>query len=83
MDIRTVGKYTVVLEQVPYGGTPWLVRVHKKVLFFRKRVSSDWFLDELQARRFAEQLAKALEKDEGAENIKSRRPGWVLNRPAH
>jgi len=83
MTIRTIGKYTVVLDQVPYGGTPWLVRVYKKALFFKKRISSDWFLNEGQARRFAEQLATQLEQNEGSENIRARRPGWVLNRPAH
>jgi len=76
----TAGNYTIVLGQIPRAGTPWTVRVYRKVLFFKKRVSSDWFLTEAQARRFAEQLAADLAGEDGVESLKTRQPGWVLHR---
>lgn len=83
MTIQAAGNHTVILAQVPFGGTPWVVRVYKKILFFKKRVSSDWFLTETQAKQFAEQLARDLEKGDSLNNIQTRRPGWVLHRPKH
>jgi hypothetical protein len=83
MTIQTAGNHTVVLTQVRFGGTPWVVRVYKRILFFKKRVSSDWFLTEAQAKQFAEQLTRDLEKGDGLKNIQARRPGWVLHRPEH
>jgi hypothetical protein len=80
MSTITAGKYNVVLEQIPRAGTPWMVRVYRKVLFFKKRVSSDWFLTEAQARLFAEQLATDLAENDGVERLKARQPGWVLHR---
>jgi len=74
-------RYTVRLEQIDRLGTTWIVRVHKKSLFFRTLVSSDWFLDGTQARGFAEQIAGELRSGRGAENVEHRAPGWTLRRP--
>jgi hypothetical protein len=75
--------YTVRLEQIDRLGTTWIVRVHKKSLLFRSLVSSDWFLDGTQARRFAEQIAGELRSGGDTGNITHREPGWTLRRPAH
>ena len=43
----TVGRNLIVeLDQVPERGTPWQVRVYKKILGFKRSISNDWFLDE-------------------------------------
>jgi hypothetical protein len=80
METLTAGKYKIVLEQIRGAGTPWIVRVYRKVLLYHKRVSSDWFLTEEQAKRFAEQLATDLNREDGVQSLKSRAPGWVLHR---
>jgi hypothetical protein len=49
-----VGKKYVVEVLTPRGlGGGQIVRVYRRLLFFRKRLSSDWFLDQKQAERFA------------------------------
>jgi hypothetical protein len=73
--------YRVEVLRIDGLGSNWIVRVSKKFLFWRRRVSSDWFLDEAQAERFAQQLRKDLVLEEGLENLKERRPGWTLHRP--
>jgi hypothetical protein len=60
-----------------------VVRVYKRILFFKKRVSSDWFLTETQAKQFAELLVRDLERGDGVKYIQTRSPGWVLHRPKH
>ncbi len=59
----------------------WTVRVYRKTLFCRRRVSSDWFLDERQAKQFAEKLALELSEEANLTNILQRQPGWTLHRP--
>jgi len=83
MNIPAGSGYTVEIEQIDELGTTWIVRAHKKLLFFRRLVSSDWFLDGDQAKRFAEQLANDLRNGNPVERIKQRKPGWTLHRPAH
>ena len=73
----------IELSQSRDKGTPWLVRVYKKAFGFRKRISSDWFLDEHQARKFADQVAKELGSNGSTGNLKQRGPGWTLHRPTH
>jgi hypothetical protein len=49
-----VGNKYVVEILTPRGlGGGQIVRVYRKLLFFRKRLSSNWFLDQKQAERFA------------------------------
>jgi len=79
MKYRTANNHIVELEQVPGAGSPWMVRVYKRILMFKKRVSSDWFLDEGQARKFAEELAREL-SDHSTKGIEERKPGWTLHR---
>jgi hypothetical protein len=75
--------FIISVEQIPASGMPWVVRVYRKVLFFRKRVSSDWFLNELQARTYAEQIAEHLGGGAEVAFLKTRQPGWVFHRPPH
>lgn len=38
--------------------TVWIVRYSKKYLWFRKRISSTWFIDQKQAMAFADELKR-------------------------
>ncbi|HCV43236.1 MAG TPA: hypothetical protein DGH68_07105 [Bacteroidetes bacterium] len=76
-------KILIELNQSPARGTPWRVSVYKKVLGFRRRISSDWFLNEHQATKFVDQIAKELGSDSSTHNLKQRKPGWTLHRPTH
>ena len=74
---------TVELTKSDHGGSAWLVRLYRKGFFGKKLVSSDWFLDEPQARRFAEQLTGELGSPSAVQELRSRPPGWTLHRPSH
>ncbi len=76
-------RYHVEVRQIAGLGSPSIVRVYKKFLFFKRLVSSDWFLDETQARAFARQAEDALQANGGAPLLRDRHPGWTLHRPAH
>ena len=75
--------FTIEIEQPSGTGAAWVVRTFRKLLFLRRLVSSDWFLDEAQAMRFGEQLAKELADQKSAAAIRSRNPGWTLHRAPH
>ncbi|MGB5873533.1 MAG: hypothetical protein WBG80_00210 [Bacteroidota bacterium] len=75
------GGYQVEVVRIAGQGSNWIVRVYKKLFFYRRRVSSDWFLDGAQAERFAQQLRKDLALKETVQKLKERRPGWTLHRP--
>ncbi len=80
--LKAAHGYFVELDQISGLGAPWIVRSYRKVAFFRHRLSSDWFLNEDQARAFAEQLVQALETDKASMGfIQQRKPGWTLRRP--
>jgi beta-glucosidase-like glycosyl hydrolase len=83
MNILHNRHYAVVLDQPEGIGTAWVVRVYKKGLLFKKVISSDWFLDEHQARLFAESLAKALQNGADINALKNRKPGWTLPDTRH
>jgi hypothetical protein len=83
MKIQTGTNLHIELKQAREKGTPWQVCVYKKMLGFKKRVSCDWFLDGDQAKKFANQLAKELQANHSNPNLKQRKPGWTLHRPAH
>jgi len=83
MATRTTNNITVVLSKSDHGGSAWLVRVYRNGFFLKKLVSSDWFLDEQQARRFAGELTNELDSPSAIQNIRSRHPGWTLHRPSH
>jgi hypothetical protein len=76
-------RHIVELTQTPLAGTPWVVRVYKKRFMIKRRISSDWFLDGEQARRFADQLSRELGNPDTPTLIRKRKPGWVLRRPVH
>jgi hypothetical protein len=78
-----VGSYVIETQQTRKQGSPWTVRLYKKSFLFRKTVSSDWFLNEQQAKGFADQLAKDLEQGKSVQDLKQRKPGWTLHRAAH
>lgn len=75
--------YSVNVEKIEGLGTTWIVRVFRKIFIFRKRVSSDWFLDGAQAERYASQVREELAQGKGIPLLKRRKPGWVLRRPEH
>ena len=75
-------RFQVKVQQIAGLGSPCIVRVYKRFLFFKRLVSSDWFLDEGQARQFAAQAEDALQRDGGAPLLRDRHPGWTLHRPA-
>lgn len=83
MKIPAPKPYEITLQQTKYKSPAWIVRVHRKRLLFKRRISSDWFLDPIQAKQFAEQLAADLDDGTSIQQIKSRKPGWVLHQPFH
>ena len=82
MSDRSINGYTVRVAQADALGSAWVVRVYRKRFPFRKSVSSDWFLDGVQANLFADQIAAELGNGNGFDNIRDRKPGWTLHRPA-
>jgi len=60
MKIPAGPKYFVEISTARGLGASQIVRVYRKVLMFRKRVSSDWFLDPEDAERFARRVASDL-----------------------
>jgi len=81
---KTANGFAVQMGQIKGGGVPWIVRSYRKIGFLRRKLSSDWFLNEQQARTFAEQVVRDLEGLESSvEQIQTRKPGWTLHRPAH
>jgi hypothetical protein len=83
MAAQAAHNMTVELSKSDHGGSAWLVRVYRKGFFRKKLVISDWFLNEQQARRFAEQLTSELGSPSALKNLRSRPPGWTLHRPSH
>jgi len=83
MTISAGSNYYIDISQEKRTGTAWTVRLYKKRFLGNTLISSDWFLGETQARRFAEQLAADLRDGISLENIKNRKPGWTLHRAAH
>jgi len=80
MKIPAPKNYEITLEHTADKSPAWFVRVYRKWFLFRRRVSSDWFLDPDQAKVFANQLASDLNSESGIRNIASRKLGWVLHR---
>lgn len=74
------GKFIIEVDQNPHKGGAWQVNVYKPGVPFKKRVTTDWFLDEDQAKKFATQLAADLESGDSVEKLRSRPPGWTLHR---
>ena len=74
--------YRVEVVRIDGLGSTWIVRVYRRCLFFRRMVSSDWFLDGAQAERFAQRLRAELTLKDTIQKLKERRPGWTLHRPA-
>jgi len=78
---QDVNGFIVTVQHRETIGTPWVVQTYRKMFFWKRRISSDWFLDGDQAKLFAKQLTGELEH--GSELIRNRKPGWTLRRPAH
>ena len=83
MSERSVNGYRVSVTNTEGLGSSWVVRIYRRRFLFRKKISSDWFLDKDQALRFAEQAAAELGAGRGLDSLRSRRPGWTLERPEH
>ena len=77
---NVVNNIIIDLDQVTERGTPWQVRVYKKVFGFKRPISDDWFLDEGQARAYAEELRKDLKSSASITALKERKPGWTLHK---
>ena len=75
---RTDG-FEIQLRQIDGAGSNWIVRLYRRILFFRKLVSSDWFLDGPQAREYAEQLRRELAETKSISWVARRSPGWRLH----
>jgi hypothetical protein len=71
----------IAIERTDGHGGNWIVRVYKKTLLRKKIISSDWFLDEAQAKRFADQISKELSDATLPTSLRKRVPGWTLHRP--
>ena len=54
------GKYLIKVSSPRGLGSTRIVRVYRKLLFFRRRISSDWFLDQEQAELFVRKLQGSL-----------------------
>ncbi len=80
MKISAGDPYVIEVEQADKLGSAWTVRVYRKVLFFKRRVSSDWFLDEDQAVQYARDAAQEIRT--GSRLLEERKPGWRLRQPA-
>jgi hypothetical protein len=83
MSEKSINGYTISVEQRAALGSSWVVRVSKNRFLFRKTLSSDWFLDGVQAARFADQVASDLGSGRGVENLRNRKPGWTLHKALH
>jgi hypothetical protein len=82
--ILSAGKtFSVEYGTAPGTGSPWVVRVYRKRFLVRQRISSDWFLEADQAKRFAEGIAAQLRNGASTDAIRNRKPGWTLMRPPH
>ncbi|MBI5472992.1 MAG: hypothetical protein HY961_11660 [Ignavibacteriae bacterium] len=77
----SAGKHTITLDESAERGMTWVVRLYRKGFLFKKKISSDWFLDKEQARGFAEQLAEEVRRNSSDEEIAKRKPGWTLHAP--
>ena len=83
MSEKSVNGYTVHLTQTRGLGSTWVVRVYRNRFLFKKNLSSDWFLDGVQAQTYADQISAELASGRGFENLRDRKPGWTLRRAAH
>jgi hypothetical protein len=75
--------YTIDVRQIDGLGSNWIVRTYRRTILRKKLLSSDWFLDGEQARRFAEQIACDVRDGHDIGSLQKRKPGWTLHRPAH
>jgi hypothetical protein len=79
--IEAGSRYIVTLEYESRLGSNWIVHTYKRLLFLKRLISSDWFLNKEQAERFAHQLAEELKSDGSPSAVQERKPGWTLHRP--
>jgi hypothetical protein len=67
-----VGRKYFIDILAPRGfGSGKIVRVYQKLFLFRRRISSDWFLDDGQAERFVRKVAAELAEAEQVPRLKS------------
>jgi len=83
MTFHSANGFAITIEEADDLGSVWTVRVFKRRLLFRTRISSDWFLDHTQAEKYARQIADELAKNTDGGNLLRRAPGWTLRRPRH
>lgn len=83
MNIPAGNNMWIEFTQTREAGANWTVKLYKKVFLFKKLITSDWFMNEEQAKAFAEKLAAELKGGSGLVKIVERKPGWTLHRPLH
>jgi hypothetical protein len=66
MRIKVDNRHLIEITAPRGLGSGKIVRVYRTLLFFRRRLSSDWFLDDDQAERFARKRAAELSGRESA-----------------
>jgi len=82
MPTTASGNFFVELAREDNLGSTWIVRVFKKRLLGKKLLSSDWFLDRIQAERFVDDILHSIDETGSEAYISERKPGWTLRRPA-
>jgi hypothetical protein len=83
MPTYNTSKHVIDIRQDHGLGSNWVVKVYRTRFLFKKCLSSDWFLDAVQAQKFVDELRLSLERPETTGLLAGRKPGWVLRRPAH
>ncbi len=62
IEILNSRESSVVLTHDDADPGSWVVRRWKKILWFRKRISSDWFTNKEQAMAFANEMKRMSEE---------------------
>jgi len=78
MRIHFDNNYFVDIGQTHGLGSPWIVKTYRKAFLFRRLISTDWFLDGDQAKRYADAVAAQAMRDPLLRVLKTRKPGWTL-----
>ncbi len=71
MRIPVGRKYFIEILAPRGSGSCKIVRVYQKLFLFRRRISSDWFLDDEQAERYVRKVAAELAEAEQVPRLKS------------
>jgi hypothetical protein len=62
--VSTIRKSIIEVSHDDSDPGSWIVRRWKRVLWFRKRISSDWFISKEQAMEFAHEMKRTSEEND-------------------